>query len=1104
MITETTSDFIGKRYWLRDPVGQGAMGVVYRATDRLTGQSVALKRVHRSVKSLTSDLAEQPFESDERLALAREFQLLASLRHPNIISVLDYGFDDEHQPFFTMELLDHAQTIFSAGQGQPRDVQVGLLIQVLQALRYLHRRGILHRDLKPGNILVVQERVKLLDFGLSTMRRSEADEQPSTAGTLAYMAPEVLRGEPASETADLYSVGVIAYELFTGRRPFDAPSITQLIDQILTFSPDLSQIIGSGSVPMVVERLLDKDPTFRLADAFAAIRALSDSIGQPIPIETTGIRESFLQSAPLIGREAERSMLSGAFAQALNSHGSAWLISGESGVGKSRLIGELRALALVQGAVVLRGLAVSDGGSPYQVWCDPLRWLSLISKLDSAEASVLKPLVSDMERLIGGPVPDSPELDPQAAQDRLLTTLEKLFRRQTQPVVIILEDLHWAAESSVVVLARLSEIVAGLPVLIVGSYRDDERADLPQMLPRCAHLKLNRLDGPDIEALSVSMLGDAGRHAPVVALLQRETEGNVFFLIEAIRALAEETGQLDQIGTKTLPEHLFVGGMRLIVQRRLKRVPSADYPLLRLAAVLGRELDLAVLRRLAPDVDLERWLSACQDAAVLSVQSEQWQFAHAKLRDGVLLDLRPAERQALHRHVAEAISSVYPDTDSVQHVAALAYHYRKAAVWDQAFEFSLRAGDAATRLYSYAEARAHYGHAREALDQLDQLSSVPDSIPHESGERDAREPDSPDPHRKTEVERETDRRRIDINLKWINVSFAAENPIKLLTLLSDLETSAKRLTADQAATDADKLRLARIHFWIGRAHYYKGELRTAIGQFRQVLAEAKTLDDQEVLALPSSVIGRAQALQGYYTQALPGLQQAVRYFEKTGNWTEWPVTNSFVGLCLAANGDYQTGLAYAEQSLRRAQELRNLTAVVQSHVVLFFIAAFGGEVARMLAEALAILDSAEQSGDQVYLAQGYSARALAESRNGNHVAAMGSLAQSQAVIDSLGGRIGVSDISQAIQAEIVLNAGQPDEAIRLVENLLVGNVGPYAEGVARRVLGRAYAALPAPRWAEAEIALAAAVRIHESSGNILEAAHTQEVRGRLLPKDKDP
>src|SRR5258706_7994953 len=235
MLVETTSAVLGRRYRLQDRLGAGGMGAVYRAYDRLTGEWIALKRVLAADEDIVFTSSHRSV--DLRVALAQEFQWLASLRHPYIIAVLDYGFDSERQPYFTMELLNGAQTIREAARSIPRDEQLALFVQVLQALTYLHRRGIIHRDIKPGNVLVTNNQARVLDFGLSVRMSTESAE---SSGTLAYMAPELLMGEPATISSDLYALGIIAYEVFAGQHPFDVKSLTILTEQILREPPDLS------------------------------------------------------------------------------------------------------------------------------------------------------------------------------------------------------------------------------------------------------------------------------------------------------------------------------------------------------------------------------------------------------------------------------------------------------------------------------------------------------------------------------------------------------------------------------------------------------------------------------------------------------------------------------------------------------------------------------------------------------------------------------------------------------------------------------------------------------------------------------------------------
>lgn len=700
MSTQTISG----RYELQETLGQGGMGIVHRAYDRLTQGTVALKQVTIPPKQLRFATAAGD-SNDFRLALAQEFRTLASLRHPNIISVLDYGFDSERQPFFTMELLEGAQPLLRAAEGKSLHEKVDLGAQMLTALSYLHRRGILHRDLKPDNVLVINGEVRLLDFGLAIAEETRVAED-HIAGTLAYLAPELLQGGLPSVESDLYAAGLMLFELLAGHPAY---STSNLIYDILHSTPEFAPNSVEYSLESVILRLISKNPAQRYPDAPAALMALGEAIGKPLSAETATIRESYLQAARFVGREAEFMRLSEALKLTLEGRGSVWLLGGESGVGKSRLLDELRAQAMVSGAKVLKGQAVAEGGALYQAWSEPLRVLALTTPLTELESSVLKSVVPDLAALLGKTVPDAPEIDSGSAGDRLLALMEALFRKQVQPTLLILEDMHWGQES-IELLRRLAIRAHATPMMIIASYRDDERPDLPREVPDATPVKLERLTGEAIAALSESMLGEAGRDAQLLELLQRETEGNTFFMVEVVRALAEEAGQLDNIAHISLPRHIFAGGMRTVVERRLSRVPENARPLLNLAAVLGRQLDLAVLAEtlgttpsLRPLV-LESWLTACTTASVLEVQDNRWRFAHDKLREGVLAALSPQDAKNLYRQAAQATEITYQNRASF--APQLAYLWEKAGDAVKTHHYCLLAAEQASNNGAFTDAFA--------------------------------------------------------------------------------------------------------------------------------------------------------------------------------------------------------------------------------------------------------------------------------------------------------------------------------------------------------------------------------------------------------------
>jgi serine/threonine protein kinase len=270
---------IDDRYEIIDALGSGGMGHVYRARRLRLGDVVAIK-----VMQATPDT---PPESRERFL--RESRACAHLRHPNIVGILDFGFDGANQPYMVMELLSgpSLREEIDLDAPMPPERVAAILGPVASALQLAHDRGITHRDLKPANIVAHRyasgERVyKVIDFGLAAMKET-TDQTRLTdprffLGTLAYAAPEQMRGEEVTPVTDIYALGVVAYEMLTGARPHDAHNQATLISQALTESP-VSPAAKRGGLPGGVDdavmRALAKEPGMRWQSVTEFVDALS-------------------------------------------------------------------------------------------------------------------------------------------------------------------------------------------------------------------------------------------------------------------------------------------------------------------------------------------------------------------------------------------------------------------------------------------------------------------------------------------------------------------------------------------------------------------------------------------------------------------------------------------------------------------------------------------------------------------------------------------------------------------------------------------------------------------------------------------------------------
>jgi serine/threonine protein kinase/tetratricopeptide (TPR) repeat protein len=915
---------IAGRYQLINQLGRGGMGLVYRGLDRLTGRVVTVKRLR-----LSGEPVQPPdgnASEDDRMLLAQEFRLLASLRHPNIVSVLDYGFDQERQPYFTMGLEENARTIIEAGGGEPLALQVDLLVQALRALAYLHRNGIIHCDLKPENILVVSDQVKVLDFGLSICKRLGEVGVGFWGGTPAYMAPELLQGRPPTEQSDLFALGVVAYELFSGGRPYRTAGRVSGAKgrQVLPADADLDPRLKP-----VLERLLATRPEERYRRASDVIAALASLLDLPLSLETIATRESFLQTAPLVGRDEEIAKLVGLLRRTAAGNGSAWMVGGESGVGKSRLLDEFTTRALIEPAVVVRGQALSQGGGPYHPWREILSNLVLRIELNAFEAGVLKAIVPTISSLLGRDVPDAPDLEPDAAQSRLLITVEEIARRQPEPVVVVLEDLQWAGSESLRLWSWLARAAGGLSLLLLGSYRSDDAPALPDAVDATQVLALRRLNGGEIASLGESLIGATVRRPALATLLERETEGIPFFIVEVVRALAESAGELALVGDSGLPSRVLSGGMQKLIRRHLSRAAAGDVPPLEAAAVIGRDVDPVLMQSLYENLALEPWSQRLAAAALLEFRDRQWRFAHDKLREQILADLSGARYRALHRQVADAIERTYPA--SVDHVTALAHHWREAGEETKEAEYVRLAGFLALRSGACREAITYFERALELTHAAANAAGASGVEPPRAASRrpgPARPLLALDPNKRVEPE---------------------EREFQLGTLEGGLTEAYYRLGDLKRCREHGELALAHLGQYVpgGRFAWAADTLRQGVVRCLQAVAKVRSRDTARARCVADEVGGvLLRVTEAFYfsLQAMPVVWSSLRLVNQCAPAGPSPIlAQGYVMLAVLASavpapalaaGWCRRALSVAEQtaSARDVASILSRTAVVHTAI----------------------------------------------------------------------------------------------------------------------------------------------------------------------------
>ena len=876
------TSFAAGRYLVRRPLGQGGQKKVYLARD---------DRLDRDV--VIALLKTDQLGADSVPRLIREAQAMARLgSHPNIVTVYDIG-DEDGRPFIVSQYVEGgsvADLLKSADKHRLSfDQVIRIGSQICHALVHCHGQGIIHRDLKPGNVWLSQDgTAKLGDFGLAVSADfSRITLEGALVGTVVYMPPELMLGHQAEPRSDLYSLGVMLYEVVTGRPPFMGDQFVAIISQHIN-SPPVAPSWHNPEVPQALEtlilRLLAKSPEERpesaaeVAKALAAITSSSPELAdRAVPHDAKSL--SRLAGGVFIGREQETKELRVALNETLAGKGHLFMLVGEPGSGKTRMTEQLATYARLCNAQVLIGRCYEGEGAPaFWPWVQIVRSYAqelepekLLSTMGPGAADIAQVVSEIRDRLPDLPGP--PPLEPEQARFRLFDSVTTFLKNASklQPLVVILDDLHWADKPSLLLLQFLARDLKDASILVIGTYRDMElgrQHPLSQTLGELsrqglsARIVLRGLTEQDV-ARFIEMTTGIKPQEKLVSTVYQQTEGNPFFLSEIVRLLVVE-GQLERPQVTTASGVRIPEGVREVIGRRLDQLSDECNRILTVASVIGREFSLDALEPLS-DVTVDQLLELLDEAMAARVINElpqavgQYSFVHALIRETLYDEISTARRVRFHRRIGETLEELYGNSPD-SHLTELAYHFFQASPagnGDKAIDYAIRAARRATTLLAYEEAAGHYEHARvviELQDEVDQEQrgemslALGEAYSKAGNNAKAREAflQAADIARKRGAPEQLARAALDIGMGMAGSGKVDELQVSMLK------------EALSALSEEDSALRVRLLAQLSLALYYSPELRDDLNH--QAVEMARRVDDPE--ATVAALYGKHLILEG--------------------------------------------------------------------------------------------------------------------------------------------------------------------------------------------------------------------------------------------------
>lgn len=741
-------------------LGSGGMGNVYLAQDVNLRRPVAVKVLPLKMS----------IDADRMRRFRNEAQATSALNHPNIVTIYDIG-ESKAGPYIVMELVE-GRTLARIEKPVETDQVIYFGGQMARALSVTHAAGITHRDIKPENIMIRNDGyVKILDFGLARLVVSQNTNcrnantlihqtvPGSLLGTVAYMSPEQARGESSGPSSDIFSFGIVLYEMVAGRHPFQAGTMVEQLHALIAYDPPSPSTIvpdQPARLDSLIMRMLEKEPHLRpsaveVAQVFDCLAGRGES--SPISVR---------QRPVVVGREKESLVLKSAYNAAKNGQGGVVCLSGEAGTGKTALIENfLDDLAASGQCTIVRGRCHGRNGcgAPYRPILESLGRL-LKDTSNPAASRVMKQVapawyalsasVSPRDEASGGLLEHLRSVTSDRMKRELFDFLEDVSR--LRPLVLFFDEMQWVDMSTVEILAYLSERFDGLNILILAAHSDlidssgiNDIDHILSVMTGKGVCKPCRLEGLSLDQVEAWLESEFPCHRfpqGFAELIHLRTGGHPLFLSELAEHLRAGglianadrsgsgctrwglTGQFDAL-ERSIPDSLAA-----MIETRIGRIGDEDRAILSAAAVRGHEFEATVIASalgIDPLLVDARLIDIERDQSIIRLVDEyelhdgrmtkRYRFIHSLHRQALERSLEAGRYTELSLALAVALETACGPR-VIGMTCEIAALYENGGSYARAADFYHRAAQSAVDVHSNHEAVAFAGRGLRMIEHL--------------------------------------------------------------------------------------------------------------------------------------------------------------------------------------------------------------------------------------------------------------------------------------------------------------------------------------------------------------------------------------------------